>query len=79
MEEREKEEMMNMFKSMLEDQTRVIFKRIDVTDATLKPIADIYKSTQGFTNVMKWVFKSLVVPLSVLVGIILTVKHLFYS
>lgn len=66
-----------MLTEALETQTKAIFARIDKTDATLAPIAAIYDSTKGFTSVARWMFKSLIIPLSVIIGVVLTFKKIF--
>lgn len=68
-----------MLTIMLDEQTKVIFERIDRTDATLAPIAAIYDSTQGFSSVIKFLFKSIIIPTSIIIGVILTTKELIFG
>lgn len=63
--------------AMLDKQTEKIFTRMDITDATLKPIAEIYDQAQGFNKVLRFIFKSIIVPLSVIIGILLTIREIF--
>lgn len=72
MEEHEKAQL----QEMLNEQTRAIFGRLDRVETTLAPIAAIYNSTLGFSSIMRFIFKAIVIPLSVLIGIILTIKQL---
>lgn len=79
MEDHEKAELKIMFKGMLDEQTKVLVARMDKTDATLAPIAAIYDSTKGFSSVMRFLFKNLIVPVSIVVGFVLTIKELFLN
>lgn len=75
--------MKKMLTDMLSTQTSEIKKyvdeRISQTDATIAPIVKIYKSTEGFSSVLKFVFNSLIIPLSVFFGIVLAAKKLFFG
>jgi len=59
---------------MLDDQTRLILARIDKTDATLKPIAEIYESIRGTGSVLKFILNTIIIPLSIIIGIYFTIK-----
>lgn len=61
---------------MFDEQTKLFFKEINEVKATLAPIAEIYNKTQGFNSVMKFLFKNLIIPLSIIVGIIISVREI---
>lgn len=69
-----------IIKSLLDEQSkeikRYIDERVGNVETTLAPIAAIYNSTQGFNSVLKFIFKSMVIPLSVVIGIVLSIKKL---
>lgn len=69
----EKEE----FQKMLDAQTFVFQTQMDEVKATLAPIAKVYASAQGFGSVVTFIFKSLIVPASILIGIIISLKEVF--
>lgn len=55
----------------LSDQITELKKQID-------PITTVYQSFKGFGNVAMGIFKWVIVPLSVIVGVILSFKKLFH-
>lgn len=67
------------FQKMLDAQTALVFKEIQEVKTTLAPIAAIYTQAQGFGKGMKFIFKSLVIPLSIVIGLFLSIKAVFSS
>lgn len=66
-------------KKMFADQTAMIMAEINKTNLTLAPIAAIYESAAGFTKVTKYIFRATIIPVSVIIGIILSIKELITS
>lgn len=75
MEEHEKK----VLQDMLDSQTEKIFLRIGDIENTLAPIAAIYDSTKGFNSVIKFIFKSIIIPLSIIIGIIISLKGILFG
>lgn len=79
----EKQEMKLMIEEMLNKQTEDIKKYVDLkvgeVNKTLDPIADIYDSTRGFSKVVRFFFKEIFIPLSIIVGLILSIKKIFFG
>lgn len=64
------------FQKMLDDQTLVFQTEINKVKTRLEPIAKVYDSAQGFSSGMKFIFKALVIPASIIVGIIISLKEI---
>lgn len=62
---------------MLDKQTEALNKRMLGIENTLKPIAEIYDQAQGFNSVLGFIFKKIIVPLSILIGILLSLREVF--
>lgn len=63
--------------AMLDTQTASLNKRFESIENTLRPIAEVYSSAQGFSSIFRFIFKSIIVPLSVVIGIFLAARELF--
>lgn len=77
MEEHENVQLTKVIQVMLDKQTEIFNARMDASDKKIEPVIRIYQATTGFTSVLNALFKSVVIPLSVLIGIFLTVKEFF--
>lgn len=75
MEANEKDALKKMFEEMLNVQTAALSKEIQEVKKTLDPIAAIYLEAKGFGAIMKFIFKAIIVPLSVFVGIVLSLRE----
>lgn len=75
MEEHDKKEL----QKMLDAQTELIFTEINKVKATLAPIAAIYDKTIGFNSVIRFIFRSLIVPLSIIIGILISIREIFIN
>lgn len=60
----------------LDKHHEAIMKRMDDFDEQIRPIVKIYKSAEGFGDVVIWIAKYIVTPLIFVLGAILTVKKL---
>ncbi len=58
------------------ERLNALEKKIDEQFITIKPIADTYDKFQGFGSVVRWTFTFVVIPISVLMGIILSYRNL---
>lgn len=51
-----------------------IMKVIASLEEKLKPVIKIYNNVEGMGNILSWLFKIIIVPTSVLIGVWISVK-----
>lgn len=71
------EQIGKMVKTMLDEQTKAIVERMNESDKTIAPIVAIYNQVNGFGNVTSFIFRKFIIPFSIFIGIILSVRKLF--
>lgn len=62
-------------KKYLDDQHVVIFQKIGNLELQIAPITKVYNSVNGFGNVASWMFKIVVIPFSIVIGIWYEIKR----
>lgn len=60
----------------LSSQIDGVKSQMDAVKLQIKPIADVYSTVTNSGTVFRWLFQNIVIPLSVIVGILLTINNL---
>lgn len=58
------------------DKHTELTQQIETLTLTLEPIAKIYSQFQGFGSTMSWLFKAIVVPCTLVMGLYEAIRHL---
>ena len=61
---------------LMEDQHKTVMEEISSLKLQIAPISKVYNSLQGFGGVLKWIFKTLIIPASIIVGIMESTKNI---
>lgn len=76
MEDKDKKILQEMLDVMFEKQTVFLTAKIKVVEDRLEPIAIIYDQTMGFNSVVKYIWKSIIIPLSIIAAMIISIKEI---
>lgn len=60
----------------LSDQITSLQTQLTATDTKLKPISEVYNSVSVFGTVLNWIVKKILIPVSIVLGILLTYNSL---
>lgn len=53
-----------------------MMEQVNELEKKIDPVTKVYAQVQGFGNVAVWIFKYIVIPVSILVGILLNLKNI---